>query len=455
MSLPEGSVGPEKKQLIVIVFAAIAPVAAAFYLILHYAVNIPYIDDYPNFLGFALQLRLLPTFSSRFIYFLSVQHDEYKFVFMHIVALIELGLTHKVDMRVLSVVGDLFLLALLPLLWKIYVPKHYKLESKLLFFLPIIFLVFGLNYAEGVTWPSSTLFYVPAIFFSYLAIHLLVTESDSCEWVLFLWGCCSALLAYLTAPNAAALLPIGLVLLAFRRAFVRGVIWCLVFVCGLVPYLVTYQTKNGQVVALGHASLLAYFSFFLSFVGSIALKAPMSLAAGIVILVVLGFAIRTEFARTHLSATLGIVWMLAGASLVAYGRAHAGVSFALTPRYRIYSDLFAVYCYGACMSWIAKSSLTLLRQRLLRGAVFGLALIHCVINDLHAVSIMKVHRAQLMTGLAQYQAAPDRMSPMYFLDETTEQFFVRQEVEARILMNGAAAQGLYVPPQAPLLKMEP
>jgi hypothetical protein len=160
-------------------------------------------------------------------------------------------------------------------------------------------------------------------------------------------------------------------------------------------------------------------------------------------------ALRTPYAQSYPSATLATLWMLMSAALVSYGRAHAGIAFALTARYRIYSDLFLVYCYGFCISWLAKSSLSTPQRRLVQGAVVGAALFICAVNDFHAITILREHRQQLFIGLAQYQTSGHQASPMYFSDKTTDQMFSRQKIEARSLIEEAAKQGLYSPPAIP------
>jgi hypothetical protein len=419
------------------------PVIAAYGLIFHFAVNIPYIDDYPNFLGFAVHFRQLSSPSEKLFYFVTVQHDEYKFVFMHIIALLELVLTHRVNMVVLSTVGDLFQLALLPLLWRMYIPVSVPVERKLLLFFPIVALVFGLNYAEGVTWPSSTLFYVPAIVFSFIAIDLLGRMPQGRPARLFAGACLAAFFACWTAPNSVLLLPIGLMLLLPRRAFAYAAIWCVALVGAAAPYLFRYHVLTGHGHVPGHASLNVYALFLLSFTGAAFPTLAASVPAGAVVLAVIAFAVRAGYHRRHPTAALGMVWLLASAILVTFGRARAGLPFALTPRYRVFSDLLLVFCYGFAIDRLSPSSSTLRTRQYLAPAACVFAGLNCLVADVHSVKVLRAHREQLFTGLSNYRSAPQVNSPMYFPDSSTTQMFSEQEVEARKLIGEAESDGVY------------
>ena len=437
--LPNDRTTRRDTTVLALLAAICAPVVAAYGMMLHYAVNVPIIDDYPNVLGFGLAWERLPTTWAKVIYCVTAQHDEYKFVLMHAIVASELALTHHANMIVLSLCGDLMLLGLLALLWQSWFADEADLIRRLLLFLPISLLFFRMNYAEGVDWVSSSLDYVPAMLFSFWSLHLLC--KDACKR--FGVAAILALLAYLAAPNAVVLVPLGLLVLLPRRAYGRAAVWCAVFGLGIAPYLYRYSGHGSAEKTTAKPLLL----FFLSFLGCGSPLGSAQIAVGIGILLVFGWAWRVGFYRTNPAAMLAAAWLIGSAALVAMGRSHSGLAYSQASRYKIFGDQLLIFGYGVGaerarrMGWMSQRG-----RRSVYGGVLAAALVTCLRSDQKGARELATRRATLREGLRQFEASPGAASPMYFPQAGIQQAFTRQEAEARVLTIEAIQKGMYVPP---------
>ncbi len=127
----------------------LAPIAAAYAIMARYAVDMPFIDDYPTILGFCLKYERLQGAGARLHYILADQWVEYKLVCIHMISAVELALTHRVSFSLLFWVGNLALLPLLYLVWRCYLVSETDLRRRMVLFLPMVFLLFSMNYGEA------------------------------------------------------------------------------------------------------------------------------------------------------------------------------------------------------------------------------------------------------------------------------------------------------------------
>ena len=97
------------------------------------------------------------------------------------------------------------------------------LNRRLLAFLPISFLFFSLTYWENLNWTTTGLINIPVIFFSLLAIYLLLPRKMiEPTRARLLLACLAAALAAFTSANGFLLGPVGLLILLARRAYARA-----------------------------------------------------------------------------------------------------------------------------------------------------------------------------------------------------------------------------------------
>ncbi len=315
------------------------------------------------------------------------------------------------------------------------------LQRRLLVFLPVVFYLFSLNYWEALDWAATGLGYLGTIFFSLLAIYLLA-DGDR-HWPREVGACAAALVACTIAANSFLLGPIGLVVYWRRRAWGWAAGWCGVFAVALVPYWIYFarMPRSGK----GSAAVIPLF--FLSFVGAGSLLVRLAIPTGVVILGLYGWAAMTGFRRRHGAAVLAAGWLLASSALAAIGRARTGMEFSTVPRYKIYSDLLLIFCYGFVAERVWVSGLRVRTRRMLLAGVVAVTAMFCAASEVRAARELRERRAMLMAGVEHFRAAPKVNSPMWFDVPEHDVFFAVEEVRAREEVEAAEREELYVPPK--------
>jgi hypothetical protein len=419
------------------------PIAAAYAIMARFSVNVPIIDDYDTIMDFAVRYQALPTAGARLHYILADQYVEYKLVFLHLFTAGQLALVHHLSFSFTFWVGNVALLALLFVSWSSFFAEERDLERRLLLFAPMVFFLFSLNYAEAVDWVACDIGYILTIVFSLLSLHLLAGETILTPIRVFACACLCALLACTIAANAFLLLPLGLLVLLPRRAYLRAVFWCACFLLALVPYLVHYAPDMHS----GSGPFRLIPLYFLSFIGGASPIARSEIPAGCLVLAIYAAALRSGFHRTHRRATLAVTWLLASAALAAVGRGRTGVAFSRDSRYKIYADLILLFCYGFLATRAAQGSFEIKTKRRLLAATLAVAVLFCIKGDYAGVRILRTREQMVRAAFHRYRADPQHNSPMYFNQPAADGFFAQYEIRARDATNAAVAAGLYDPPR--------
>src|ERR1700722_8249821 len=282
---------------LLLLLAVLLPAIFAFGILYRQALTVPYQDDYGVILAFAADYDQLPNLESKLLAIATTQTIEYKIIFEHFIVASEMELTHHVNFALLTAIGDLFLLPIGYLLWRIYQERDADLDQRLLAFLPISLLFFSLTYWETLNWSTADLQNVPVICFSLLTVYLLFPERTlTTRWARLVLACLVAALAAFTSPNGFLLGPLGLWIFFARRLYTKSLVWCVSFIGPLAAYLYHYTPL---VHAVHKTFFLARPIFFLAFLGAGAIPYRWPAAVlGIAILGVLWLAIRGGFCRT-------------------------------------------------------------------------------------------------------------------------------------------------------------
>jgi hypothetical protein len=127
------------------------PPTVYFYLVCLYSLNIPFADDFANLVD-AIHIIQATTFNEKFSHFIAL-HNEHRIVFNRLVHTLFYFIFGEVDFRFLAIFGNIALVALLYLFYKILSVPH----SKPLYFIPVSILLFQLQSWENMTWAASAL----------------------------------------------------------------------------------------------------------------------------------------------------------------------------------------------------------------------------------------------------------------------------------------------------------
>jgi hypothetical protein len=390
-----------------LLFAVLFPAIAAYGILYRQALNVPYQDDYAAILGFAADYEQLPTLKTKVVNIATAQLNEYKLPFEHSIVASEMELTGHLNFAFLTALGDLFLLPIGYLLWRTYEADESDLNHRLLEFLPISFLFFSLTYWEALNFAMSGLQNIPVIFFSLLAIYLLLPRKMLRPTrARLLLACLAAALAACASANGFLLGPVGLLILLSRRAYAKSLAWCASFVVPLAAYLYHYRP-------VAHFINKAYYIirpvFFLGFLGCVVPFRWVAALLGIVVLTIVSLAVRYRFDRTNPVAFYFSLWIVASGSLVAWVRGASG--FSVAPRYSIYSSLLLIFCYSFLAQYLSSRSSTFNRRRFYVTSVV-IAVAICFMADVSACKKLGARRRSVLSGIEFYRAKPEVNSPM-------------------------------------------
>jgi hypothetical protein len=336
--------------------------------------------------------------------------------------------------------GNLFLLPLGYLLWRTYQEDESDLNRSLLAFLPISLLFFSLTYWENLNWTTTGLQNIPVIFFSLLAIYLLLPRKMvEPTRARLLIACLAAALAAFTSANGFLLGPVGLLILLPRRAYARSLVWCASFVPPLVAYLYHYTRLVHQVNGTSYITRPLFFLAFLG-CGAIPFRWPAAVL-GIVILSILWLAVRSRFDRINPVAFYFTVWIVVTALLVAWVRGAA--LFGIGSRYSIYSILVLIFCYSFLAQCLPDRWPTFNRRRFYLACLM-LAVCICLLADLHAYMKLGARRQMVLSGIELYRANPEINSPM--IDQNLLKGFPEERVYEQEALTNAIQKHIYTLP---------
>jgi hypothetical protein len=98
-------------------------------ILLRHVVNVPIADDYYALLNFLNHMREAPNLSAKAHYFLISQYNQYKLFFEHALFWLQLEFSGHLDLAILCILGDSFVLWLAILLWKMFLPREHRIQQ--------------------------------------------------------------------------------------------------------------------------------------------------------------------------------------------------------------------------------------------------------------------------------------------------------------------------------------
>jgi hypothetical protein len=379
------------------------PAAIFCAVLIRYCVNIPSLDDYGAGLNYLNQSTQISTLSGRLLYLLAAQQNEYKIVFGHAVVWLQYAVFGNVDFRLTCLLGDVFVLFIGGLLWKMFLPNEKDLARRLALFAPVSLLLFQLNYAETLNWALPGLQNINIVFFSLLAIYLLVKQTQSS-----FWGAIAMLvLAISTSGNGFFIVPVGIMILAIDRHYGRIAIWLGATALCIGGYAYHYDMMSSQ--SPKHHSILAALLhlnplYAVAFTGATAYRPHvLSLVLGFALLGFFIFMLRRGYWRKNPLVCYCVVFLLLTAVGVAGIRSELGLESAVASRYRIYSDLFLIFAWLAFVEeFLAARRESLRGSRSYKAALAAAALLF-LLGDAWGVVHLKQRNRGLEQGMALYE----------------------------------------------------
>jgi len=410
-----GSAGAHPRVKLWIALAGVVlPILLFYGLLSRFALSVPIFDDYDTALDFSNHMAQLHGFMAKAAYLQTVQHMEYKLVFLEAVTWLQVGLSGHVNLHALALIGNCLVVVLAFVLWKMFLPREQDLATRLSLFIPVSWLLFQLQYWQTLDWVTGTLQNFPALIFAISGMYLLFRPSR--------WGFAGAVICFLltvsSSGNGLLLAPIGLVILLRQRLFARAVAWLAASAACMAAYFCRYSRIGGSGYSILQIPLHLRPMYILSFIGG-ALGHPFPAAA-----LVLGIALCAFFAWLAWSGyflenpLVGycVLFLLLAAIGVAGIRSSGRGAAAITSRYTINSVLLLIFAWLAAVEkFLTKRPVW--RSRVFLGVVGATVLFSAAMDVLGTRELGKRQRL-VEYGIAMYQQpGQGDAGPVYLGDE--------------------------------------
>ena len=325
---------------------AIAIPPIAFYVLLARSLTkLPFADDYDSVLQYLLKWQSERGFQ-HIVQIFTAQHNEYRLIFENAIFGIQYELLGHTNLEALSILGDLFVIPLVLVLYLIWRDLGIKGDFALLGFIPTSWIVFQLQYASTLNCAMNPLQSVPVILFMLLTCWLAVRPGR----VAFAGCVVSLLLCISSSGNGLFMIPIGGLIFLQRKQYSRLSIWLAISAAMCAVYFAGYSVRasspdadHGVLSSVRHISL----GYGAAFLGSIATKTNPAPAIALTVILVIVFLLATHDRLYQKNPALYYASMFFFATGLAVSgiRSDRGLITALGSRYRINSAVLAVLLY--------------------------------------------------------------------------------------------------------------
>lgn len=331
------------------------------FVLLNYSENIPYYDDFDVILDLLWRGQ-----RENMTSLLMVRNNEHIVFTTKIIAYFQYLLTGKVNFYQLIIIGNLFLLGI-PLLF-------YRMTKSVLL-TALVALIFFVPYSELNIWAMGSIQNLGVVFLAFLSIYLTFKSN----WVNFGLAIFFGLLAVVTSGNGflAFATPIPVLLFAHYKNYEHkniekplikaGILFVLTIIC-LFAYFKdsSGQLKQSLFTEFSVEKVMSLAAYFLTLIGSF-FKVLTNLTAfrflpylGILMLLYLLYNLKNmELYLANPAITSFLLFVLGSAFMLTLARVNFGVDQSLSDRYFIIPA-----CFIACLttfvflkhqSWITKN----------------------------------------------------------------------------------------------------
>jgi hypothetical protein len=410
----------------------VSPVAFFYYLLFHTQLALPILDDYDAVLAFANAFTHDHGMRSRLIEIVAWQHNEYKLIFEHTVVALMCAITGRVNFINLVLLGNAFVLLIGFVLWLYFRTDQAVPRKRLLVFVPVVFLLFNLQYAETVNWAAGSLQNLPVLAFSLLALWLAARPGRRA----FLLSCLCLMLAIASSGNGFFVPLAALPMLVRRRAWGRLNAWGALTLGMIALYLFHYHLTPQQTLTGGVGRLLFPVMFLGGALGDVRVAFPLGACLWGIFL----YALWHGYERQQPDCFAAMLFLAITALGVAVTRGESGISAEMASRYRIYSCLFLIFAYQYLMGRLSQSPRWRGRKAAVTMVAIALSAIFAARSDLAGYRFLAHRRADTIQQFDSVQQG----RPVPLAEPRMQPFFRH----AAMVLRHSVDAGIYYPPQS-------
>jgi hypothetical protein len=435
-------------RLKVLILAALCvlPLLVVFAILWKEETGLPLGDDYNALIVYAVNQAHLSA-GGKLLGIVIAQHNEYKLIFQNAIATADIGLTGRLHLLHLIWVGNLLLLPLGFIYWLQFRPND-PIERRLLWFLPLCWLLFQLTYAEMLDWANEGLIGPAVVCFAALSLYLLTRTSRRS----FVLACIGGALAAFSSVNGFLLVAVGIAILLKQRRLARLIPWCVTFAAALGTYLYRYSPLAHEAPPSPFMRLV----FVPSFLGGLIENMhglPIhhgAIVLGLAMLLAYAHALKSGYDKDQPFIVAMATWAILSAMMTAWGRSSHGLNYSLFSRYKIYSTIMIAFCYQYLTDRVnASPALSRRSRKVIYGVTLAVAVLYALAADAVGMKLLRTRRAEAIAGLGWYLSAPQTHSPFpeHLVGSSAANDSTGAAIEARTSMTEALATSVYTLPQ--------
>jgi hypothetical protein len=339
-----------KYILFLVFFAAISCWAVTIY---EYQLNIPHWDDHA-IKTFVDSFNKTESFKDK-LYLLVKLHNEHRIATTRILSLFTFLILGTLNFSILIFLGNLFLIGLLPLLFRI----QQNTKSPFGFLVCTSLLLFNFYNYENSLWGMASIQNYGILFFVFYALYFLI-KFPLKGFLHFSIAILLTVMAFLTSGNGILLFPLGLLFLIIQKKYFKIVPWILIIGASFLVYFYYYEHRPDSKAALQSANLLIFIKGILVLTGSLIdiswfipnLKLTVASIFGFVIISVWLILLVKLFSNIKIYKSKNLKYELFLHSillfcfgtifLLSYARYTYGLDILMTSKYKIYSQLISI-----------------------------------------------------------------------------------------------------------------
>jgi hypothetical protein len=449
---PQPALPAARAHLSAAAAAVVIPPILFYAILFRNALNLPIIDDYDTVLGFLIHLNQLTSPTARVAYFFATQSGEFKLLLVQAVSWFQFYLCGSIDFRLLTAVGNGFVLLLGILLWNLFLPGRKNLARRLILFIPISWLIFQLQYCETLNFATPGLQHLAVLPLALGALYLLVRGE---RWA-FLTALLCLILAVSADGNGMVVIPVGLLVLVRRRRYARIAVWLAVSASCIAAYAYRYDAMHPAAEA-GHSIFYVILHFrpdyVIGFIGGAAgfpfHSGAACVALGSVLSAFYVWMAWRGYFQSNPAVGHCLLFLLITAVGVAGLRSDFGVAN-LPSRYTIYSALFLSFAWIAVVEEFLYDSHAPLRNNGVFQIAISVAILFSLFMDVYGAIYIVERRRGLVKAMAEFERATpgdpaaSPIPPNVFIRSAADTEDFKQRARAKLLES--MRLGIYRPP---------
>lgn len=227
------TVGRKAATTAIIWAGLVIPPAFFFFMLVKFTPNVPCFDDYDAILNFLMNYIDAATLKEK-LSLIFAQHNEHRIAFGKVFTVIHYYATGAIDFRVVTFFGNLSLLCITFVFFRMFRAE----KEKLLLFIPVVLVFFQFQYSETIVWPMASVSNFYVLLFAFGSLLLLRGQGWGCLIAAFLLAALSAV----TQGSGVFAFPAGALLLLMKKDFGKLAAWAALSAVVLGLYFGAYVT---------------------------------------------------------------------------------------------------------------------------------------------------------------------------------------------------------------------